>query len=421
MSAILHLGFLLWCAVGIVAAIVTLPGTVELLTLSLASLLPEPKRTATAFAAGDSTTWRTAVVIPAHNEELSIAACVRTLLAAAIPNTTVYVIADNCIDSTAVVARAAGATVLERNSLTLRGKGYALDYAFNTLASLGANLAPDCVLVVDADTQVAPNFISAASATLRAGAAAVQSRYLVANPEQNTRTRLMALALRAFNVVRPLGRERLGLSAGIFGNGFGLRRETLARVPYTAASVVEDLEYHLNLVQAGLRVVFLNQTTVFGEMPTGAQASKTQRSRWEGGRLRMAVEHAPALVLEILHFRFTCLEPLLELCLLPLAFHVLLLIVATSTPLLPLRIVGLVGLATVLLHLIAAILSNRGANPGGAKPNSSIASDLAALASAPFYVLWKLLLIPTLLRSSRRSNDWVRTARNAENPAPEIK
>jgi len=410
MNAILHLGFLLWCVAGIAAAIVTLPGTVELLTLSLASLLPERKRLAGSFPAADAAHWRTAVVVPAHNEALSIAACVRALLAAAIPQTTIYVIADNCTDTTAEVARAAGATVLERNNLTLRGKGYALDYAFKTLEALGF----DCVLVVDADTQVAPNFISAASGTLRAGAAAVQSRYLVANPEQSTRTRLMALALRAFNVVRPLGRERLGLSAGIFGNGFGLRRETLARVPYTAASVVEDLEYHLNLVHAGLRVVFLNQTTVFGEMPAGGQASKTQRSRWEGGRLRMAVEHAPALALDVLRLRLTCLEPLLELCLLPLAFHVLLLLVAASTPLLPVRLVGLFGLATVLLHLIAAILCNRGDESGG-----SVASDLAALASAPFYVLWKLLLIPTLLRSSRRSNDWVRTARNAEAPAPE--
>jgi len=128
----------------------------------------------------------------------------------------------------------------------------------------------------------------------------------------------------------------------------------------------------------------------------------------------MAVEHAPALALDVLRLRLTCLEPLLELCLLPLAFHVLLLLVAASTPLLPVRLVGLFGLATVLLHLIAAILCNRGDESGG-----SVASDLAALASAPFYVLWKLLLIPTLLRSSRRSNDWVRTARNAEAPAPE--
>jgi cellulose synthase/poly-beta-1,6-N-acetylglucosamine synthase-like glycosyltransferase len=414
MSTLLHLGFLLWCAAGTLAALLTLPGTIELLTLSLASLLPEPKPTPIPAPAAD-TPWRTAIVIPAHNESLSIATCVRVLLAAAIPNTTLYVIADNCTDSTAEAARAAGATVLERNNLALRGKGYALDFAFKTLETIGF----DCVLVVDADTQVAPNFIAASSAALRSGAAATQSRYLVANPEQNTRTRLMALALRAFNVVRPMGRERLGLSAGIFGNGFGLRRETLARVPYTAASVVEDLEYHLNLVRAGLRVVFLNHTTVFGEMPTGAQASKTQRSRWEGGRLRMAVEHAPALALDVLKLRLTCLEPLLELSLLPLAFHVLLLLVAASTPLLPIRLIGIVGLTTVLLHLFAAILSNRGANPGGAPSNSSISSDLLALASAPFYVLWKLLLIPSLLRSSRRSNSWVRTARNAEAPTPD--
>lgn len=375
----------------------TLPGTVELFMLSVAALLPVQRRTQPPSRAG----WRVAVVIPAHNEEVGIAKCVTSLLQADHGDMVVdiYVIADNCTDRTAPVAEAAGARVLTRTNDLERGKGYALHYAFTTLEKQGY----DCFLIVDADTDVAQNFIVAAAGTMRDGADAVQARYLVSNLEESTRTRLMGLALRAFNVVRPLGREQLGLSAGILGNGFGLRRETLAAVPYLASSVVEDLEYHLSLVRSGRRVAFVNETTVFGEMPVRGKGVKTQRSRWEGGRLRMMMEKSPALLRSVLQGQLSLLEPLLELLLFPLAFHVALLAVAISTPLPFVRMVGLVGAAVVLLHLTAAIV----VGGGGWR-------DVSTLAAAPFYIVWKLMLIPSLLRNARSNHAWVRTSRNAE-------
>ena len=69
----------------------------------------------------------------------------------------------------------------------------------------------------------------------------------------------MNVALLAFNVLRPRGRARWGLSCGILGNGFGLARKTLEAVPYDASSVVEDLEYHLRVVESGRRVEFLGE------------------------------------------------------------------------------------------------------------------------------------------------------------------
>ena len=388
----------LWGAVGIAAACLTLPGSLELFVLSFASLLPARRRK---NATPPPTSWRVAVVIPAHNEESGISRCVQNLKHAAANgmHADIYVIADNCTDATASIATEAGATVLTRTNEFERGKGYALHFAFQTLEPQGY----DCVLIVDADTEVAPNFILASAGAMRDGAEAVQARYLVSNLEESTRTRLMGLALRAFNVVRPLGRENLGLSVGILGNGFGLRSETLKAVPYLAASVVEDLEYHLSLVRSGRRVSFINETTVFGEMPVKGKGVETQRSRWEGGRLRMLVEKSPGLALSLLRGRFAMLEPLLELLLLPLAFHVALLAVAISAPIPAVRYIGLAGAVIVLFHLFAAIVV------GGGNWR-----DLGTLATAPFYVLWKILLIPSLLRNARSNNTWVRTHRNAE-------
>jgi len=386
-----------WSLVAAVAAVVSLPGTVELFGLSAAALFPARKPPSSA----GPWPWRVAVVVPAHNEALGIASCVESLLAAdkGDMQTTVYVIADNCKDNTAELAEQAGATVLRRTNEVERGKGYALHYAFTELEARGF----DCVLIIDADTTVAPNLITAAAGAMRNGAAGVQVQYLARNADASARTRLQALAIRAFNVIRHRGRQNLGLSTGILGNGFGLRRDTLAVVPYLASSVVEDLEYHLALVRSGHKITFVNDTAVFGELPTGDKGAQTQRSRWEGGRFRMLFERAPALFVDVLKGRLRCFEPMMELLLLPLAFHVVLLVVAALSPQLLVREVALAGIAIVLFHLAVTIVVGK----GGWR-------DLATLASAPFYILWKLLLIPRMLRNASAKHAWVRTARNEE-------
>ncbi len=385
--------------VGGLAVLVTLPGTIELIFLSLGALLPPRRKLPT--AAGP---LRLAVIVPAHNEEAGIAGCVDSLLNADRTgiDLSIIVIADNCSDSTAGVARLAGARVVIRRNLEQRGKGYALDYAFRTLASE----EHDAFLVIDADSTVSPGILLEMARHLRAGASAVQCCYLVRNPGGSRRTRLMNLALLAFNVLRPRGRDRWGLSAGIYGNGFALSSETLRAVPYTTASVVEDLEYHLALVRAGRRVHFADNAAVYGEMPTAGQGVKTQRTRWEGGRFRMLAEKAPALAREVLAGRFALLEPLLDLLLLPLAFHVTLLFLAVLAPYWPVRAIALAGFAALVFHLVAAIA----VGGGGIR-------DLLALLTAPFYIVWKILLIPALLRTSKSGAAWVRTERTRQEHA----
>lgn len=378
---------------GVVAALCSLPGTLELLFLTFGGVLPPRAARANQGIFPKSV----AIVVPAHNEELSIGQCVKSLLAcdASPYDVTVFVIADNCTDSTAAQAAQAGARVLIRTDETYRGKGYALDFAFRQLTP-----DYDYFIVIDADSTVTLNLVSDFSKAISEGAAALQCRYKVRNAQDSARTRWMNIALMAFNVLRPRGRDRLGVSAGVLGNGFALTRATLEKVPYAATSVVEDLEYHLRLVQAGIKVRFVDSVTVYGEMPAGGKAAATQRSRWEGGRLHMLLHSAPGLIGQVLRGRVRLLEPLMELLLLPLAFHVSLLLVALISPLGMVRLYAALGLSVVLTHLLAAI-----AVGGGSW------SDLTALLSAPFYVAWKLRVIPQLILNSRKNAAWVRTAR----------
>jgi cellulose synthase/poly-beta-1,6-N-acetylglucosamine synthase-like glycosyltransferase len=353
---------------------------------------------------------RLALVVPAHNEQLHVARCVRSLLAS-IPSgieAAVIVIADNCDDLTVSAAAMAGARVMERRNLAERGKGYALDFAFRALEAEHW----DAFAVVDADSVVASNvaasnFVAEFSAALQTGADAVQCRYLATNAQDSMRNRLKSVGLAAFNVLRPRGRDRLGLSAGIYGNGFALSADTLRAVPYRATSIVEDLEYHYALLRAGRKVRFVDATAVYADIPSGATAVKTQRARWEGGRFRMLAEKAPGLVRDIAGGNLALVEPLLDLLLLPLAFHVALLLLAAAAPAWPVRAIALTGLGVVALHLMAAI------HVTGGGPR-----ELAALLGAPFYIVWKILMIPRLWSASRSRAAWVRTERPSNRNTP---
>ena len=275
-----------------------------------------------------------------------------------------------------------------------RGKGAALHYGFTHALSAGAQ----AVLVIDADSTVSLNLIDAVTAAFAAGAAAVQTRYIAANLAASAGTRLQALAMRGFNVLRPRGRARLGLSCGIFGNGFALSAATLTRVPYLAHSLVEDLEYHIDLVRSGIRVDFLDDATVFGQLPDNNAAAGTQRARWEGGRTLLRRRLAFPLLSEVLRGRMCLVEPLLDLLSLPLATVVVLLLLATLTPA---RIYAGLGLEIIGLYiLIAALL--------GGEP----LRDLAALVQAPFYLAFKIANLGRTRRAARSDAAWVRTERN---------
>jgi len=405
MPAALHLIFAL---VWILLILWTLPLVLELLVLTIAAATPTHHDEAVMNGA-ESCSGPLAVVIPAHNEQELIAACVASLAG----HREIYVVAHNCSDATAQRAAAARATVLVLND-RVGGKGTALDFGFRQAIAAGA----EAVLVIDADSVAGPNLIAAVSAAFGRGADAVQCRYQAADLDTrggaNRRTRLAALALFGMNVVRPLGRHRLGLSCGIFGNGFALSAATLARVSYTPNSLVEDLEYHLHLIRAGIRVEFLDHAAVFGEMPETKAAASTQRARWEGGRILMRRQWTGRLLGEVLRGRLRMIEPLLDLLALPLTTEAALLVLGLAmgigAHLRWLTLYSVAGLCTLVLYVVAAALL-------GPEPVRA----LGALASAPAFLVWKVLMIPRTRLAARGDAAWVRTRRNvesAESPDP---
>lgn len=352
---------------------------------------------------------RFVVVVPAHNEEAGLPATLQSLQALEYPasHRRVLVIADNCTDRTADVARAHGAEVLVRTNDTLRGKGFALEAA---IAQLRAEPAPswDALVVVDADTDVSPNLLTAAHARMALGAQALQVAYLTRGGSAPLQI-VTEVALWASHVIRGRARESLGLSVGLRGNGMVLARTALDHVPYAAFSAVEDLEYGILLAQAGIRVGFVPETVVRGDMPTDDRAVATQRHRWIGGRGAVARDYLVPLMRSAVRERSAMqLDLALDLALPQIS--ALIMLSALLWPMaLGFAVMGHV-LPLVLVTIAAAAIAAHVLD--AARGAGQLRALLRVAGVLPLYAVRKSLLTIRAIVAPTRT--WVRTARAGE-------
>jgi 1,2-diacylglycerol 3-beta-glucosyltransferase len=350
-----------------------------------------------------------AIVIPAHNEATGIVATISSLLLLDYPGDrfAIVVIADNCTDATAELARATGVTVIERFDDARRSKGFALADVFPKVLE---DSRVDAIVVIDADTQVDANLLSALGARFAQGAHAAQADYQVANTDGGWRTELMSVAFTCFHEVRSMGRERLGLSTGLRGNGMAFTRFALETVPQKAASLVEDLEHGIALAKAGIRVAYVHEAHVRAEMPVDDDAAASQRKRWEHGRDLMRAEHGSSLLKLALKNRSKVQADLAADVLIPPLTQVVkanLLLSAGAF------VVTLARRRFGFSSAVAAVaLGGLGVHVGSGWKRSGIGVSL--LAKLPGYLRWKSGLT---FGSSGADNAWVRTRRIAEDSA----
>jgi cellulose synthase/poly-beta-1,6-N-acetylglucosamine synthase-like glycosyltransferase len=384
---------LVW-VVGITLVALTAGLLLELLLVSVAAILPgrKPNQLEPNLPA----IQRLTVIVPSHNEEGSIVRCIESIAASAGGTKNILVIAHNCDDNTQQFALSAGANVFVLDDPNLPGKGYALSKGFDlAFREYGA----DAAMIIDADSTISLDLIPKVRESL-SRASVVQCRYETTSIGMPLRARLRALAFRCMNIIRPRGRKRLGLSCGIFGNGFALRAEVLGRVRYTAVSIVEDLEFHLSLLNAGIRTEFIEDAVVSAEVPQTSTGERTQSARWEGGRLRILISRGPSLFGQFLSGRPSLIEPIIDLMGAPIGIGVCFLCILLLLPVTILRLYAVCGLAIVTLHVLVGVYQ-------GPDPKA----DLIALASSPFYVLSKVAMLPAIFRAGGRRANWVRTSR----------
>ena len=360
---------------------------------------------------------RFAFVVPAHNEAFGISETIASLRAVDYPRHCfrVIVIADNCSDDTAAVARTAGAQVIERHDDARRSKGFALS---DVLPEVLRDRSIDAVVVIDADTIVSSNILLLAAGRIADGERALQVRYGVRNPDDSWRTQLLAIAFACFHDVRSAGREELRLSCGLRGNGMVFTREALERAPHRAASLVEDLEHGLDLSDVGIRVAYVGGASVLAEMPKDAAASRSQRDRWERGRASFRGRARAHLRAGMLHRDRVALDLGMDVLIPPLgtvaALSVLSGAMAAGSSLArrridPSAITAAVALGGLGIHVAA-----------GWRASGTGVKGFTALVQVPRYLWWKLSTNHDAPRPESSGGQpvepstWVRTTRNHE-------
>jgi glycosyltransferase involved in cell wall biosynthesis len=348
-----------------------------------------------------------AILIPAHNEVALLGFLLDSLAALNYPKDhyAVYVIADNCTDTTADLARArAWVHVYERFDQQKRGKGYALNWLLEQLKK--DRLHYDAYIILDADSVVDSTFLLAMNSKLIQGVRALQACYTVLNVTESPSSALRWLALSLVNHVRPLGRNAIGASSTLTGNGMCFSHDLLEEYPWQAFSLTEDYQYYLRLVQHGERILYVPDAIVRSVMPTTFAKMRTQDIRWETNTSDEPVWKTTWTLLNagIRNGDFVRLEALAELLTPPLSLLVIwcLLTLVGSLVLrsLPGLYMSLILTGGLFYYLSTAIYLLR--------PPWTV---YAALLHAPGFVIWKLWVLLLLRRSKKYTGKWVRTSR----------
>lgn len=349
---------------------------------------------------------RFAIIVPAHNEAGVIERTLSSLASIDYPAElfTVLVVADNCTDNTAEIVQCAGVRCLERHDVENRGKGYALQYAFDVLLKEDV----DALMVVDADTIVSRNILKALNGRLQRGEEIVQVYYGIANPSASPLTYFFAVGNWMENDMFYIPKEHLHLSSLLRGNGMCFVREVLELAPWSAHSIVEDTEYAIELIRRGYGIHFAREAQVLAYQPENLEQAYIQRVRWASGNAALAKTRAVGLVKEGIASR--------NLNLVDCGITLLI----QSKPLLVLLLSGLLAISVVLKFLgssglflpwaLVLCAVTVGYFAAGIFWNGSKALNMGYLLSCPLYLAWMACVI-CLGMLGFRKNAWLRTKR----------
>ncbi len=353
---------------------------------------------------GDTQDIKVTVLVPAHNEEAVIRSTLENLKAELKNKHELVVVADNCTDATVDIARAVGATVIERHDTNLRGKGYALDYGLHYIESQ----PPDVVVFVDADCMVAKGAIEQLSQTAVMTQRPIQACYLMEKPKSSSpKESVSAFAFKVKNLIRPYGLTRLKMPCLLTGTGMAFPMNAIRSVDLANSNLVEDMKLGFDLSIAGYPPLFCPQVNVTGILPSQQQAAKSQRTRWEHGHLQTLLTYVPKLLKASIKLkRFDLFVTALDLCVPPLSllvvFWSLLMVLSLFAAILgiwiPLTIAGTAGCLLIIAILSAWNKFGRNDLP------------LLELLTIPIYILLKLPLYLNFL--VKPQNSWVRTERD---------
>ena len=234
-------------------------------------------------------------IIPAHNEEKVVVNLIESLKKLDYPKDLydIYVIADNCTDKTAEVAKKAGAIVYERFDEAHKTKGHALQWF---LAQKIEEDAPyDAFCIFDADNIVDENFLKVMNKKLCQGEEVVQGYKDIKNPSDSWVSAGYAIFYWTMHRFYHLARYNIGLSPLMNGTGFMVKFDVIKPQGWNTKTLTEDIEFSLKRIIEGKKLGWARDAIVYDEQPLGFKQSWTQRSRWTVGHMQCLKEYTKPL------------------------------------------------------------------------------------------------------------------------------
>ncbi len=237
-----------------------------------------------------------ALIVAAHNEEKVIKNLIDSLNSQDYPKYKyqIFVIADNCTDSTAKIAAEAGATVFERTDSECKGKGFALEWMFDKIYKMERKF--DSIAIFDADNIVSPEFLKNINLQHNRGARVVQGYIDSKNPNDSWISYSYSIAFWTVNKLFQQSRYNLGLGCQLCGTGFSVDVSVLREIGWGATCLTEDMEFTMKLGLNDIKVSWANDAVVYDEKPLTMSQSWKQRVRWMQGHADVACRFCGKLV-----------------------------------------------------------------------------------------------------------------------------
>ena len=242
---------------------------------------------------------RYAILIAARNEEAVLPHLLRSIAAQDYPRELIrtFVVADNCTDRTAALARAEGAAVFERFNKKQIGKGYALNYLLGRIDETEGLDHFDAFLIFDADNLLEPDYVTQINRVCSDGYDAFCGYRNSKNFGANWLSAGYGLWYLHDSVHMNRSRMRLGTPCAVNGTGFGFTRQLLERTGgWKFFTLTEDIEFTTWCATRGIRVGYCHDAILYDEQPTSLAVSIRQRTRWVQGGLQVSVRYAGDLL-----------------------------------------------------------------------------------------------------------------------------
>ena len=240
---------------------------------------------------------RYAIVIAARNEEAVIGNLLDSIAAQDYPEELlrVFVVADNCTDRTAEIARSHAAFCYERHDTKRCTKGYALEFLFRCIERDFGIESFDGYFIFDADNLLKSDYVSRMNDAFDSGERVVVSYRNTKNLGDGWLSSTYALHWLRTCRLEHCARSALGISCRIQGTGVLFSNE-FVRDGWHYTSLTEDRAFSSVVVTKGVTISYQHEAQFWDEQPNSLYIACRQRLRWAKGNLQAFVETGGALL-----------------------------------------------------------------------------------------------------------------------------